>query len=589
MRLGAKMAQQPITEIAEFPHDNRLWRIDYLGAITSELQRNNNLMIEVILRPVSDSTITNFSQYNKFPVIKPEWAEHRKIAVNIGLLPILTIGSLWKNGILLANNAISETLTLDNLDINSEQVKFIDSNDEISYFSINEEGKAESKMAKLISRGYFAIESSDLISCLVVPYEDYTNGIIFPVIEIIRFYYACSTNLAHLAFSNPDKISTISYVIDNENNKFVIHLPQKYTDNEAFILARILSSNIAFQGFTSIKNAIKIASINSNNTLPNNALPQFKTHFPFTGTTNLTVRGIPIHDRFFVTQICSCSAPFPNVVVARHNDGRKANPETDIADDNKKPYQRQQPTATTNDNLAIQNQDESAYSNQPLRLELNMNCFEDLNNKQVEKLDKPFNQYQAKQCVIYQNTQATGLGVDMGTSGQTTIAQVGIDTMLPEKSARQHRESLEATFEHTIQMIEWLQENYNITVQFYPANNTNLFIPLLKPANKKQWSYLDSKKQVKRKVLIGKIEYQQNIFWLIEFEARENEHFNTALIYFKSINYDNLLDKLLRELAYHKGIWDKIPPNISYRISTFKHTHKDIESFAEKIYSKINS
>lgn len=149
---------------------------------------------------------------------------------------------------------------------------------------------------------------------------------------------------------------------------------------------------------------------------------------------------------------------------------------------------------------------------------------------------------------------------------------------------------MKATFEHTIQMIEWLKENYNnITVNFYPANNTNLFIPLLKPANKKQWSYLDSDKRIKRKVLIGKIEYQQKIFWLIEFEARESEHFNTALIYFKSDNYEILLNKLLRELAYHKGIWDKIPPNYSYHISTFKHTHKDIKNFAKKIYSKMNS
>lgn len=130
MRLGVKMAQQPIIEIAEFPHDNRLWRIDYLGAITSKLQYNNNMMIKVILRPVSDSTTADFSQYIKFQVVNPEWKEHRKIAVNIGLLPILTIGSLWKNGVLLPKNAISKILTLDNLDINNEQARFTNSNDE---------------------------------------------------------------------------------------------------------------------------------------------------------------------------------------------------------------------------------------------------------------------------------------------------------------------------------------------------------------------------------------------------------------------------------------------------------------------------
>ena len=61
MRLGVNMAQQPIIEIAEFPHDNKLWRIDSLGAITSKLGNNNNLMIEVNLRSVSQSTLNQFA------------------------------------------------------------------------------------------------------------------------------------------------------------------------------------------------------------------------------------------------------------------------------------------------------------------------------------------------------------------------------------------------------------------------------------------------------------------------------------------------------------------------------------------------
>lgn len=67
------MAQQPIIEIAEFPHDDRVWRIDYLGEITSQLQNNNNLQVEVILRPVSDETISDFSQYIEYNVENPEW------------------------------------------------------------------------------------------------------------------------------------------------------------------------------------------------------------------------------------------------------------------------------------------------------------------------------------------------------------------------------------------------------------------------------------------------------------------------------------------------------------------------------------
>ncbi|SPY04369.1 Uncharacterised protein [Neisseria flavescens] len=76
MRLGVNMTQQPIIEIAEFPHDNRLWRIDSLGTISSKLGNNNNLMIEVNLRPVLQSTLNQFAStyyQDKKTTIYEDW------------------------------------------------------------------------------------------------------------------------------------------------------------------------------------------------------------------------------------------------------------------------------------------------------------------------------------------------------------------------------------------------------------------------------------------------------------------------------------------------------------------------------------
>lgn len=566
------MAQQQIIEIAEFPHDDRLWRIDYLGAIKSKLQNNNNLQVEVILRPVSDSTKSDFSQFKQNGRENSEWQQRYQCYVNIGALPILTIGSLWKNGFRLPENAISQTTTFENLMIDINQSQLIDSNERIEY--------QKDKTCKLLLQKFFATNSTSPISCLIIPHSDYKHGIIIPIMEIIRFYYTCSTRLAHLAFSNPDEISKISYSVEEITQKVLIHLPQKYTDNEAFVLARILSNDIAFQGFQKIKNSIIKPSLNRKST------SLLETNFPFNGLTNLTVHGIKIIDRFLVTEICYCSAPFPNVIVMRNNDSRKANAETDIADDEKQPYTREKPVVQQDD-LSIQNQYESAAYVPPVNFALDTTHFSDLVGKKVEKQEKAFNQYKSQHRVLEHAIAATGLGVDVGTSAQSEIAPASIHML--HESTRQHRESLPATFDNTIAVIEYLNQKYPEiqAIVYEPQNSRCQFVPLLKPMTQKQWSYLDSEKKHKRHVLIGKIEFKEQVFWLMEIEARNGEHFTTAFIQLNTNNYEDTLAKLLYTMAQNKGVWDKIPPNLNWQIATLKHTHKDIASFAQKIYSKI--
>ena len=309
------MDQQPVIEIAEFPHDNKLWRIDGLGKISSQLKNNNNLFIEVYLRPVNfhDNSVYNFARFDSSGREIPEYNQLKKIPVNIGLLPILRVGSLWIKGKLQNNNAVTDIATLKNIEINANTIEIINSNYKIKYL----DSSGREQECKLLLQKNFATDAKVPFSCFRIQNENYKNGIIIPVIEIIRFYYACSTRLAHLTFSNPEEITKISYAIDNETDKVVIKLPQQYTDQEAFILARILTSDIALSGFFQIKNSlIKIGFNKQPTTL-------LSTNFPFINSTNLMVCGIKIVDRFLVTEICSCSSPFPDISVDRSNDNRK--------------------------------------------------------------------------------------------------------------------------------------------------------------------------------------------------------------------------------------------------------------------------
>ncbi|MBG8782818.1 hypothetical protein FCG17_00340 [Neisseria meningitidis] len=569
------MDQQPVIEIAEFPHDNKLWRIDGLGKIFSQLKNNNNLFIEVYLRPVNfhDNSVYNFAKFDSSGREIPEYNQLKKIPVNIGLLPILRVGSLWIKGKLQNNNAVTDIATLKNIEINANTVEIINSNYKIKYL----DSSGREQECKLLLQKNFATDAKVPFSCFKIQNENYKNGIIIPVIEIIRFYYACSTRLAHLTFSNPDEITKISYAIDNETDKVVIKLPQQYTDQEAFILARILTSNIALSGLFQIKNSLIKIGVNEQPTT------LLSTNFPFINPTNLMVRGIKIVDRFLVTEICSCSAPFPDISVDRNNDNRKGDKKTDIPDDKKKEYRRGGQTPSLKGNSTIQNQYESVNCVSTLQFNLNINCFSDLIGKKIEKPQKPFNEYKAQKLAINEKINVTSLGVDLGTWSQTTIVPASISTFNTQ-SEKQNRDALAATFDNSVRAIEHLNEEYSdIQATIYMSSSRACeFVPLTDSAHKAQWSYLVSKTKTRRKVLLGKIEYKDKTFWLIEIQARKSEHFVTAIIYFEAIDETKYLTQLLYVLAKQRGIWDKVPKNSSLQIITLKHTHKDIKSYAQK-------
>ena len=574
------MDQQPVIEIAEFPHDNKLWRIDGLGKIFSQLKNNNNLFIEVYLRPVNfhDNSVYNFARFDSSVREIPEYNQLKKIPVNIGLLPILRVGSLWIKGKLQNNNAVTDIATLKNIEINANTVEIINSNYKIKYL----DSSGREQECKLLLQKNFATDAKVPFSCFKIQNENYKNGIIIPVIEIIRFYYACSTRLAHLTFSNPEEITKISYAIDNETDKVVIKLPQQYTDQEAFILARILTSDIALSGFFQIKNSLIKIGVNEQPTT------LLSTNFPFINSTNLMVRGIKIVDRFLVTEICSCSAPFPDISVDRSNDNRKGDKKTDIPDDKKKEYRREGRTPSLKGNSIIQNQYESVNCVSALQFNLNINCFSDLIGKKIEKPKKPFNEYKAQKLAINEKINVTSLGVDLGTWSQTTIAPASISTFNTQ-SEKQNRAALAATFDNSVRAIEHLNKEYSdIKATIYMSSSPACeFVPLTDSAHKAQWSYLVSKTKTRRKVLLGKIEYKDKTFWLIEIQARKSEHFVTAIIYFQAIDETKYLTQLLYVLAKQRGIWDKVPKNSSLQINTLKHTHKDIKNYAQKIHKKI--
>ena len=171
-------AKETIPRLKVFPDDGKLWRIDWLGAIRSNPHQSSEPMIDVIISPLSSKQVTIFDEY-KLKFIAP---------VGVGLLPFLRIGSLWKNGRPCPEFLGTEE-SLYNVNISSETV---------SYFRTDSDDNPELGFNILPRWEYDFSDLGMFTQCVSVKMGDDPYAIIIPAIELIRFYYAGSTNLTSL-------------------------------------------------------------------------------------------------------------------------------------------------------------------------------------------------------------------------------------------------------------------------------------------------------------------------------------------------------------------------------------------------------
>ena len=163
----------PVIQIKEFPNDGRVWRIDWFGAV----RKNDNVptepTIDVYLRPVSVTDKTSIADFG--------WLNKERICCTIGVgqLPVLTIGSLWKNGKLLDYQVIVPS-NLPNVNIAEDSVRLI-------------EAAHKDQTGYIINKAAFDIggfKNGLSARCLAIESDGDPYSIIIPVAEVIRFYYA---------------------------------------------------------------------------------------------------------------------------------------------------------------------------------------------------------------------------------------------------------------------------------------------------------------------------------------------------------------------------------------------------------------
>lgn len=573
----------PVIQIKEFPNDGRVWRIDWFGAV----RKNDNVptepTIDVYLRPVSVTDKTSIADFG--------WLNKERICCTIGVgqLPVLTIGSLWKNGKLLDYQVIVPS-NLPNVNIAEDSVRLI-------------EAAHKDQTGYIINKAAFDIggfKNGLSARCLAIESDGDPYSIIIPVAEVIRFYYAISTNLAKIAFlgsyeTNFDQIIGERCGFDSKTKILIIHLRQWLYDNEGWVLGRILRDKNAQQGFFQIHRSLVKQSVGKYHQ------PMPETNFPFQGKTDWAARCLSFTSggkvRTLILELLRCTAPFPfsNLVVIRDNDGRQASPETDLPESNKRPYLRNQ-GLKSGTSKKLHSIEEPVQNMKRMVIDYVKERFGDLWNKELIKPEKEFCNYRKTDLLFLPPSESTtALGTGDGTSGQSKTTpisisiNVGKETGIAQKLRPHSRsEALPATFENMMAAVRYLSENYQdkgVTAKVWPT----LYMPLTSNRSS-QWSYLDTSAtttnlvKTPRRVLIAELNIDNMLFWLVEFEQRELESLTAAMIYGASSMKAEEIKKILHLLARSKGIWKNIPPHGRFHIRPMKHSWPSIEEYASSIY-----
>lgn len=566
-----------IPGIKEFPSDNQYWRVDWFGAIQPNPKVAREPALQVIITPFKTPDIKTLTP-NKLASASSslvDYNEQRTIQIGTGQLPMLCIGSIWRN------NEFQPQLAGQVTEFNSLEIS------ERTTRTLNASSKEQNQY--IIPFSHYRFGKDGFFSKMVaIEHEGDPYGILVPMAELVRFYYAVSTDLADVVFSGDLKHNLHSVLnmehtwSEPEDDREVIGLRQRFSDEDGWVLARIMNSPEAWAGATAVHDEMLKNRFNGKPS-------HIESAFPFNGLTNLTARCklIPTKDpkiwRYLVLSLVRCTAAFPfrHLTVYRDNDNR-AEEGKDKPDNEKKPGWAGPKVIQGNKDKDFQSQQAPNKNNAMEVFNLPTDRFGDIAGKEPDKPTK-------EQCEY----KSVAVAKPPVPSDQLSSAQ-GDDTDSTTGSGRlnstyERAKALPASFDTFIKAIEHLNTFEGFSAKIREPDELTRYIPLTKPEGCWQWSYLDSKCQLRRRVVMSEITYENQSFLLLEFEQRPTERFTVALIrYFgeqKPSSWDAFL--LLTDLTQYKGIWSSIPTTSNIDISILKHTWPSHQQYAVTLKQKI--
>lgn len=492
----------PHVIIEEFKDESRpgsTWRLNWFGGIERDPDVATEYKLQIVLTLVKEHTRKDWHTETAV-----ELDVLRMVRVGVGQLPLLRVGSLWMDGALVRLKTGVEQRFF--LDIPAGAPSFYTATDKVA------------SMAGLIPfRDHRLMGYGKDTKCVVLPFGEDPAGIIIPAIELIRFYYANSTRLSKAVFDG-DFIHDPSSIYDPEytgmNGRLaVVCRRQDVSDDDCWTIARILNSQDAFDGARRVNDSMIRSFANSREAHP-------ESMFPFSGPTRIKALCKQVGfapARWLVLSIVSCSGSFPynELEVIADNDGRQADPETDITEENKIPISRPSGAlADETDPLKLQSGKEPDKQALPKRLELSGDCFTALLGKKIKKLEKDHCNYKSGQLKTVVEPPPSTHGTGDGDYTKPGIGKVDL--------AKSGLEALPPSYDLLLALVDELNTREGVSARLPLLRNGLGLIraKLAAPAGRRQWAYIDYKARIIRHLMFIQIKIKNNYYCLIEVERR---------------------------------------------------------------------
>jgi len=555
------------------------WRVDWFGAI----ERNPSVQTEFLVRVILSRLKENWTHQDVATDNAVDSQTRCSVLIGVGQLPVIFIGSLWLDGQCLPV-AAGQFQSL-NLEISPSTISILKSSDLI-------DGKA------LVPYSFHQVSGAGMNAlCLNVAHGNDPAAVIIPAMEVIRFYYATSSNMSKAIFDGKfthdlDSLVNPNYTGMVNGRKCVVCRRKNLTDDDCWAIGRVLNSQEAFMGACKIHDSLIKAQVNNVRTFP-------ETGFPFTGKTTIRARCKLIgweKKRWLILSLISCSGAFPfdQLEVIPDNDGRKADPDTDKSDDEKKPaWTTPRKKSLPVDEASLQSVIETESNTEKFEIDCPQDRFYAIKNIKMSKRKKEECDYKAgelKTIVILNENTLHGTGD--GSSAQTGVTPTNIETS-------GDRKGLPASLDGLIAMLEKLNNYPGISAKLHPFPQGEGLIKatLTNKANKRQWSYLHFRIKKIRHFMVADIQYAESYFTLIEVERRPDSPTDTYLaeLLFHadgSAISSGELAKIAEGLSKVDGRIKHLP-TLPYNIlrlgKGMKHTWKDADEYAKIIAGQIEN
>lgn len=578
-----------IKKIRKLSPDGRLWRVDWFCGISGSADIANDRLINIIISPFKQ----DFDPYeNPSSAFSVDYQSRETIQTSIGNLPYIHIGSVWKNGEYQDTRSFNYTeKILSKITLDDSTMKIVSADHRLENGSY------------LIDKKYWPISIKEGLNakCLCIKNDNDPYGIIIPMTEVIRFYYATSSKVIHHLVSDSYFRTDGNCIYDRSKSGYldefenaIIHLRKDFERNDSWAAARLAFDDVAHN------NAVKIYTSIAEDWRKGLKTLHPETFPPFTGKTSLLTYGKNIQSgdgkwRFLIFWIAQCSAPFPfrDLSYSRDNPGNSSKEsgekETEYPPRDPKPGEPSE----------FMNQDEEAPSShtEPTRIILPPR-FTALAGKSLDKIIKDANEYRSKKTIVKPlKERPTSFSTSPPTSGESSSAPAGFTSDEKEREIIYNYERLLVMLNgFDLLMADGIINGWSMisvvgchySTKLLDANHTllgNLFPPTDRNGIELPKSFTHHDTSPQRGMMVVEILTGGQCFYLLEILRKKYENFSAVLIFrndFSKLDQE-ILFSIVIECAKNEGRWldtINVPGINRHRVT---HRWKSSEAFASRM------